>query len=75
MPTSEADNIKKDIELLEKVQGKASKVIRELEHLFCEDRLKHLVQLSQTEHRNIPYYTMSHSATKAQEMEEDETEV
>ncbi|GAB0189110.1 mitochondrial enolase superfamily member 1 [Grus japonensis] len=33
---------KKDMVLLERVQGRATKVIRRMEHLFCEDRLREL---------------------------------
>lgn len=33
---------KKDIDLLQRVQRKARKVIRRLEHLSCEDRLREL---------------------------------
>ena len=33
---------RKDVELLEGVQKRAMKMIRELEHLLCQDRMKEL---------------------------------
>ncbi|GAB0177440.1 hypothetical protein GRJ2_000209200 [Grus japonensis] len=33
---------RRDMELLERVQGRATKLIREMEHLSCEDRLREL---------------------------------
>jgi len=33
---------RKDMDLLEMVQGRATKVIRRLEHLFCEVKLRQL---------------------------------
>ena len=33
---------RKDVELLERVQKRATKMTEELEHLFCEERLREL---------------------------------
>jgi len=37
---------RKDMDLLERVQGRAMKMIRELKHLSCEERLRELGRFS-----------------------------